>query len=298
MTAHLRGVLTALATPFTENGNIDEASLQILVNRSIAGGVHGVVACGSTGEFSTLGSDERRLVVEIVVDQVAGRVPVIAQTGATSTAEAIRLSRHAQGAGADVIMAVAPYYEPLTVDETLSYLRAVAGSVDIPVMLYNLPVATGVDLDPDTVGALAREVENIRYIKNTTTDMAQSARLIHNHGDVISTFVGWDSLLLSALAEGAAGVMAGTANVVPAELVAVYDAVSAGNLRQAREAWARVYPLIDAIMAQPFIPAVKAALAAVGFPVGDPRKPVAALDPAAAARIAELAAALQPVPAS
>jgi len=293
MTTQLRGVLTALATPFTADGTIDEASLRILVNRSIAGGVHGVVACGSTGEFSMLSSDERRLVVEIVVDQVAGRVPVIAQTGATSTAEAIRLSRHAQSAGADVVMTVAPYYEPLTIDETLSYLRAVAGSVDIPVMLYNLPVATGVDLDPDTVGALAREVENIRYIKNTTVDMAQSARLIHNHGDVISTFVGWDSLLLSALAEGAAGVMAGTANVVPAELVAVYDAVSTGNLGQAREAWARVYPLIDAIMAQPFIPAVKAGLAAVGFPVGKPREPVAGLDPAAAARIAELAAGLQ-----
>jgi 4-hydroxy-tetrahydrodipicolinate synthase len=128
--------------------------------------------------------------------------------------------------------------------------------------------------------------------------MAQSARLIHNHGDVISTFVGWDSLLLSALAEGAAGVMAGTANVVPAELVAVYDAVSAGNLGQAREAWARVYPLIDAIMAQPFIPAVKAALAAVGFPAGRPRGPISELDPAAAARIAELAAGLQPVPAA
>jgi 4-hydroxy-tetrahydrodipicolinate synthase len=268
------------------------------VDRSIAGGVHGVVACGSTGEFSALSSDERRLVVEIVTDHVAGRVPVIAQTGATSTAEAVRLSRHAQSAGADVIMAVAPYYEPLSIDETLSYLRAVAGTVDIPVMLYNLPMATGVDLDPDTVGALAREIENIRYIKNTTVDMAQSARLIHNHGDVISTFAGWDSLILSALAEGAAGVVAGTANVVPTELVAVYDAVSAGNLGQAREAWARVYPLIDAIMAQPFIAAVKAALAAVGFPAGRPREPVAGLDPAAAMNIAELAAGLHPVSAS
>jgi hypothetical protein len=105
-------------------------------------------------------------------------------------------------------------------------------------------------------------------------------------------------LLLSALAEGAAGVMAGTANVVPAELVAVYDAVSAGNLGQAREAWARVYPLIDAIMAQPFIAAVKAALAAVGFPAGKPREPVAGLDPAAVTRIGELAAGLQRVAAS
>jgi 4-hydroxy-tetrahydrodipicolinate synthase len=298
MTVQLRGVLTALATPFTANGSVDEARLRALVDRSIEGGVHGVVACGSTGEFSALSNDERRLVVETVVDQAARRVPVIAQTGATSTAEAIRHSRHAQSAGVDVVMPVAPYYEPLSIEETLTYLRAVAGSVDIPVMLYNLPVATGVDLDPDAVGALAREVENIRYIKNTTIDMAQSAQLIHNHGDVISTFVGWDSLLLSALAEGAAGVMAGTANVVPAELVAVYDAVSIGNLEQARQAWARVYPLIDAIMTQPFVPAVKAALTAVGFPVGTPREPVAGLAPAAAARITELASAMRPVRAS
>jgi 4-hydroxy-tetrahydrodipicolinate synthase len=298
MTVQLRGVLTALATPFAADGSVDEATLRALVDRSIEGGVHGVVACGSTGEFSALTGDERRLVVETVVDQVARRVPVIAQTGATSTAEAIRLSRHAQSVGADVVMTVAPYYEPLSIEETLTYLRTVAGSVDIPVMLYNLPVATGVDLDPDTVGALAREVENIRYIKNTTVDMAQSAALIHNHGDVISTFVGWDSLLLSALAEGAAGVMAGTANVVPRELVAVHDAVSAGDLEGARRAWARIYPLIDAIMNQPFIPAVKAGMAAVGFPVGPPRAPVAELDPAAAARIARLATAVHPILAS
>src|SRR5215469_15995375 len=185
MTGQLRGVLTALATPFAPDGNIDEGALRALVDRSIGGGVHGVVACGSTGEFSALSSDERRLVVETVVGHVAGRVPVIAQTGATSTAEAIRLSRHARSAGANVVMPVAPYYEPLSIDDTLSYLRAVAGSVDIPVMLYNLPVATGIDLDPDTVGALAREIENIRYIKNTTIDLNQAAALIHNHGDVI-----------------------------------------------------------------------------------------------------------------
>ncbi|WP_372672783.1 dihydrodipicolinate synthase family protein [Amycolatopsis kentuckyensis] len=293
----LHGVLTALATPFTDDGAVDQVRLRALVDRSLDGGVHGVVACGSTGEFSALSGDERRLVVETVVEQVAGRVPVIAQTGATSTAEAIRLSRHAQSAGADVVMTVAPYYEPLSLAETLTYLRAVAGSVDIPVMLYNLPGATGVDLDPDTVGALAREVPNIRYIKNTTVDLAQSARLIHHHGDVISTFVGWDSLLLASLVEGAAGVMAGTANVVPAELVAVHDAVRAGDLASAREAWARVFPLIDAIMAQPFIPAVRAGLEAAGFPIGKPRAPIAGLAADAAAHIAELVSALSRVPA-
>lgn len=298
MTGQLRGVLTALATPFAPSGGVDEKLLRALVDRSIAGGAHGVVACGSTGEFAALTSGERCAVVEITVDQAAGRVPVIAQTGSTSTAEAIRLSRHAQSVGADIVMPVAPYYEPLSKQETLSYLRTVAGAVDLPVMLYNLPQATGVNLDPVTVGALAREVENICYIKNTTVDMAQSAQLIHNYGDVISTFVGWDTLLFSAVAEGAAGAMAGTANVVPAELVAVYGALSLGDLQAARRSWARVFPLIDAILGQPFVPAVKAALAAVGFPVGAPRAPTAALDAGAAAEITRLALSLCPADAS
>ena len=247
------------------------------------------MACGSTGEFTALSSDERRLVVETVVDQTARRVPVIAQTGATSTAEAIRLSRHAQAVGADVIMPVAPYYEPLSVDETLTYLRAVAGSVDIPVMLYNLPMATGVDLTRTPWARWPARSRTSATSRTRRSTWPSRPQLIHNHGDVISTFVGWDSLLLSALAEGAAGVMAGTANVVPSELVAVYDAVSAGDLEGARKTWAQIYPLIEAIMAQPFIAAVKAGLAAVGFPVGAPRPPVAALDPGAAARIAQLA---------
>ncbi|MFJ9543458.1 4-hydroxy-tetrahydrodipicolinate synthase [Streptomyces sp. NPDC101225] len=288
MSVQLSGVLTALATPFAPDGRIDEKTLRRLVDRSVDGGVDGVVACGSTGEFAAMSGAERRHVVETVVDQVAGRVPVIAQTGALSTREAIELSRHAQGAGASVLMVVAPYYEPLTLDETLHYLRAVAGAVDIPVMLYNLPGATGVNLRPETVGQLAREVENIRYIKDTSADMAQAGRLIHTYGDVISTFVGWDSLLLQALSEGAAGVMAGTANVMPAQLVSIHRALRAGELDRARAEWAAVYPLMDAIMAAPFIPAVKAAVNATGFPVGVPREPLLPLDSATTAAISAL----------
>ena len=241
---------------------------------------------------------ERRLVAETVIDQTAGRVPVVAQTGAVSTAEAVELSRHAQAAGASVLMVVAPYYEPLTLEETLQYLRTVADAVDIPIMLYNLPGATGVNLSPATVGQLAREVDNIRYIKDTSADMAQAGQLIHNYGDVISTFVGWDSLLLAALTEGAAGVMAGTANVMPAQLVSIHRALVAGELDRARREWARIYPLMDAIMSAPFIPAVKTALNAVGFPVGSPRKPLLDLDPDTAAIISSLATALPQLSAS
>jgi hypothetical protein len=119
----------------------------------------------------------------------------------------------------------------------VQYLRTVADAVDIPIMLYNLPVATGVNLAPETVGQLAREVANIRYVKDTSADLAQAGQLIHNHGDVISTFVGWDSLMLASLTEGAAGVMAGTANVMPAQLVSVYRAVCDGELERAQSEW-------------------------------------------------------------
>jgi 4-hydroxy-tetrahydrodipicolinate synthase len=296
MTSPLSGVLVALATPFATDGSLEVSRLRALVDRTIDGGVHGVVACGSTGEFSALTVDERRLVVETVVDQAAHRVPVVAQTGSTSTTEAIALSRHAQSVGADVIMPVAPYYEPLSLAETTNYLRRVAGSVEIPVMLYNLPAATGVDLSPDVVAALAREVENIRYIKNTSSDMAQAAQLIHRYGDLVGTFLGWDSLILAALVSGAAGVMAGTANVVPAEIVAVYDAVKGGDLEAARHAWARIYPLLDAALSVNYVAAVKLALEAAGFPAGSTREPVLPLDPADAARITELASAFRQQP--
>lgn len=292
MNAPLSGVLTALATPFTADEQIDVNTLRRLVDRTIDGGVNGVVACGSTGEFAAMSHQERRLIVETVTEQTAGRVPVVAQTGAVSTAAAVELSQHAQSAGASVLMVVTPYYEPLTLDETLRYLRTVAEQVDIPVMLYNLPSATGVNLSPSIVGELAREIDNIHYIKDTSADMSQVGQLVHHYGDVISTFVGWDSLLLSALTEGAAGVMAGTANVIPAELVSIHGALRSGELDRARSEWSRIYPLMDAMMSAPFIPAIKTALNATGFPAGKPRSPLLETDAATAATIKSLIAEL------
>ena len=189
-------------------------------------------------------------------------------------------------------MVVAPYYEPLTLRETEHYLRRVAGAVDIPIMLYNLPGVTGVDMPADLIGRLAREVDNVQYVKDTGGDMAKAGQLIHHHGDVVATFVGCDNLLLAALADGAAGVMAGTANVIPTQLVSIYDALRAGDLARARTEWDSIYPLMDAIMSAPFIAAVKTALDAVGFPVGDPREPLLGLDDDTAATIRTLATSL------
>lgn len=281
----LRGVLTALSTPFANNEDIDVDLLQKVVDRSIDNGVNGVVAGGSTGEFASLSSEERIQLVDTVASHTAGRVPVIAQTGATATREAIRLSKKAQDSGADVLMLVTPYYEPLSLDETTTYIRTVADAVELPVMLYNIPGATGVNLDADTAGSLAREFDNIHYIKDSSANWEQALQLIHHHSDALDTIIGWDSYIYSALVEGAAGVMAGAANVIPAEIVAVVKLIQDGKLSEGLAAWNKVYPAIDAMISEPFIAAVKKGLEIQGFPIGSPRVPMADVSDEAAARI-------------
>ncbi|MFE4080107.1 4-hydroxy-tetrahydrodipicolinate synthase [Paenarthrobacter sp. YIM B13468] len=295
MSSELRGVLTALSTPFNHDETIDVDTLRKIVDRSIDAGVNGVVAAGSTGEVGALSSEERLLLIKTVIEQANGRVPVIANTGATSTAEAIRLSKAAEQLGADVLMLITPYYEPLTLEETVTYIKDVARSVSIPVMLYNIPPVTGVNLDPATVRALAEEVENIRYIKDSSANWEQALQLIHHHSDVIGTFIGWDAYLYSALVEGAAGVMAGTANVVPDEIVAVTRRINDGDLAGARELWKNVYPVIDALLTSPFIPAVKAGLTLQGLPAGAPKRPTAELDADQLAKVEQALAKLSSI---
>lgn len=273
----LRGVLTALTTPFDTDESIDTATLRKVIDRSIDAGVDGVVAAGSTGEVGSLSHDERLLLVDTVIEHTAGRVPVVAQTGATTTTEAIRLSRAAEKSGADVLMLLTPFYEPLSEAETVNYIKDVAASVDIPVMLYNIPAVTGVNLAPDTVRALASEVDNIRYIKDSSADWEQALTLIHHHNDVIGTIVGWDVYAYSALAEGATAIMAGAANVVPDEIVTVNRLITQGNLTDALTEWKRVYPVIAHLFATGFIPGIKTGLELQGLPVGHPRRPLAPL---------------------
>jgi len=292
MSKELSGVLTALATPFDQDENIDVAALRRVVDRSIDAGVDGVVAAGSTGEVGALSSEERLLLIDTVIEHTNGRVPVIAQTGATSTAEAIRFSKAAAKSGADVLMLITPYHEPLSVEEAVTYIKDVAGAVDLPIMLYNIPAVTGVNLDPATVRSLAEDVENIRYIKDSSANWEQALQLIHHHGDVIGTFIGWDAYIYSALVEGAAGVMAGTANVVPNEIVAVSRRIAEGDLTGARELWHSVYPVIDALLSVPFIPSVKAGLSLQGPPAGSPRRPMADLNAEDLARVQHALSAL------
>jgi 4-hydroxy-tetrahydrodipicolinate synthase len=289
MTERLKGVYSAVATPFTVDEELDEGGLRTLVDRTVVAGVHGLVPCGSTGEFSALTRSERERVVEVVIEQSAGRVPVVPQTGATSTREAIELSKHAEKHGAAAIMVVAPYYEPFSIAEIKRYYADVAGSVSIPVMAYNLPAATGVNLTPQILGELIDEVPNVEYVKDTSGDFTAAAQLIHEYGDRVSVFVGWDTLFLAALLEGAAGSVIGAANVVPAELVSVYDAVQAGDLALARELWKPLFPLLSTFISGGYTAAIKGGLDASGHSAGPQRAPGEDVDDE---RLAALTAAL------
>ena len=290
----LTGVLSAVVTPFTgQDAELDEPRLRELIERTIVAGVHGLVPCGSTGEFAAMSLDERRAVVEVVIDQARGRVPVIAHVGAMTTRDAVGLARHAEAGGAAAVMAVAPYYEPLSIAEIKRYFRAVAEAVTVPVVLYNLPAATGVNLAPDDVADLARGTENIRYIKDTTGDLGQAARLIHEFGEVISTFVGWDTLFFASLLEGAPGSIVGSANFLTPQLRAIYDAVQAGDMAAARAEWLRIFPVMQCLVSGGYVAAVRGALDILGHPVGPARAPIEDLDPA---RRAELESLLKHLP--
>lgn len=271
----LHGLLSAMTTPMTEDGSaVDEDLLRELTERTIGGGVHGLVPCGSTGEFAALTGDERRKVVEIVVEQAAGRVPVVPHVGAMSTQEAKSLAKHAEAVGASALMVVAPYYEPLDLEETKQYFLDVAAAVSVPVMVYNLPVATGVNLEPAEVASLARQADNIQYVKDTSGDFSQAARLIHDHGDVVKTFVGWDTLYLAALVEGSAGSVNGAANFIAPQLVDVYNKVHAGELTEAKAVWDEIFPLMQFLVSGGYVAAVKAALRILGYPAGSTRQPI------------------------
>lgn len=274
----LRGVFSAVATAFAEDESIDEQGLRALVERTVAGGIHGLVPCGSTGEFVALSDAERRTVVETVIDQASGRVPVVPHTGALTTKGAIALSQHAEAAGAAAVMVVAPFYEPLDTNEVKAYYRAVADSISIPVMVYNLPVATGVNVEPHDLADLATKSPNIKYVKDTTGDFGQACRLIHDYSEVITTFVGQDTLFLATFLEGGAGTIVGASNFIAPELVSIYDAIQDGDLAKAKSEWNVIFPIMQFLVSGGYVSGVKGSLDLLNVSAGPARAPIAALD--------------------
>lgn len=273
----LRGILPALLTPFTADGSaLDEAALRAHVAHLVEAGSGGIVVAGSTGEFTSLTLEEREALLETVLDAVGGRVPVVAHTGAMTTDEAIRLTVHAATAGAASAMVVLPYYEPLTRDEVTGYLGDIASAVDLPLMYYNLPTATGVSLSVDEVGELARR-GIIASVKDTGGDGAWFDQLLGRYGDDLQVLNGGDTLTFAALCAGAPAAVWGAANIFPELAVELYDTVAVQHdLVRGRELWSRMRGLLGYLEAAAYTARVKAASELVGVTTGPLRRPLAA----------------------
>ena len=278
------GVLPALITPFTEDGSaIDGAGLAANVERLIAAGVGGLVPGGSTGEFTTLSHAERRELIELTVSAAAGRVPVVAGTGALSTAETVELSVHAERAGAAAVMVVPPFYDALSWRELLAHYAAVAQAISIPIMYYNLPSATGVTLTLEQFRELP-----VTCLKDTGGDATAATELIQA-ADGPTLLNGWDTLTFAALAAGVRAVVWGTASIVPEQCVQLHRLlIDEIDLPAARELWSRLWPLCSFLESQSYPAAVKAACALVGDTTGPTRAPLLPLDDDATAELAGL----------
>ena len=283
MSEPFRGVLPALITPFTDDGEaIDTSALAANVDRLLAGGAAGLVPGGSTGEFTTLSHAERRQVVEVTVEAAAGRVPVVAGTGALSTRETVELSVHAEQAGAAAVLVVPPFYDPLSPRELLAHYTAIADAIEIPIMYYNLPSASGVTL----TAAQLRELP-IGSLKDTGGDAVAATELIQTGGPTLLN--GWDTLTFAALAAGVRAVVWGAASILPAQCVELHRLlIDDIDLPAARELWARLWPLCRFLESQSYPAAVKAACRLVGDATGPVRAPLLPLDDHAIAELAGL----------
>ena len=282
-----RGSHTVIATPFTLGGRgIDTDALCRLVDWQIESGSHGLIPLGSTGEFLSVSDDERRQVVETVVEAANGRVPVLIGTADEWTDKAVRYSVEAQAIGADGLMIISPYYSSPTEDELFEHFRHISDAVSIPIMVYNNPNTANVDLRPEFVARLGT-LENVRYIKESSGDISR-VREIHRISDSVSVFAGYHPF--ESLAAGAKGYVSVIGNFLPAESAAVCDLMDEGRHDEALQLYNRMIPLLNAIAGDKYVSATKCAMAAVGMPIGDPRPPRLALPDEDAANLRRMTA--------
>lgn len=235
-----QGSIVALVTPFKQ-GELDEKALRDLVEFHIAEGTNAIVPCGTTGESATLSHEEHCRVIEIVIDQAKKRVPVIAGAGSNSTKEAIFLTEHAKKSGADAVLSITPYYNKPTQEGLFQHFKTIAEHVDIPMVLYNVPGRTGVNMLPETVVRLSK-VKNIVGVKEASGSLDQAGAIIHNASESFDVISGEDSLTFPMMAMGAKGVISVVANVAPKKMAQMCKAVLNNNMLEARKLH---YELLD-----------------------------------------------------
>src|SRR5215470_15519758 len=285
-----RGSITALITPF-KDGKLDERAFQKHIEWQIDQGTHGLVPCGTTGESPTLSHAEHKRVVDLCIEAAAGRVPVIAGTGSNSTAEAIELTRHAKEAGADGVLVVTPYYNKPTQEGLYLHYKAINDSADIPILIYNIPGRSVVDMSVDTMARLFK-LNNIVGVKDATANMARVSQQRAALGPDFIQLSGEDATALGFIAHGGQGCISVTANIAPALCAEFQLACLAGNFKLALQLQDRLMPLHDALFVESNPGPVKYAALKLGLCTGETRLPLAPLAPASRKKVDDALATL------
>jgi 4-hydroxy-tetrahydrodipicolinate synthase len=238
-----RGLYTAIVTPFTINENVDEGALKKLIDFNLAGGVDGIVPCGTTGESPTLTHDEHDRVIELTVEHVNGRAKVLAGTGSNSTREAIRLSKHARKAGADALLLVTPYYNKPTQEGMYRHFREIAESVSLPSIIYNIKGRTGINLETDTLVRLMTDCANIVGVKEASGDLNQMKDVIARKTKEFSVLSGDDNMTLPLIKAGGDGVISVASNIIPTQMARLVKLGLEGKFSEAEALEKEIAPL-------------------------------------------------------
>ncbi|MGN7780787.1 dihydrodipicolinate synthase family protein [Mycolicibacterium sp. 22603] len=276
---NIHGIIAYPITPFTADGSgVDGAALAALVDRLVGTGAHAIAPTGSTGESAYLTEGEFDTVIDVTVGAVAGRVPVIVGASDLTTANTVRRARYAQQAGADALMILPVSYWKLTEREIIAHYAAVAAAVDLPIMVYNNPATSGIDMSPELLVRMFAEIDNVTMVKESTGDLMRMRRIKELSGGELPFYNGSNPLVLDALTEGASGWCTAAPNLRPQPCLDLYEAVRAGDVDRARRIYDDLAPLLRFIVAGGLPTTVKAGLELLGSNVGDPRAPLLPLD--------------------
>jgi 4-hydroxy-tetrahydrodipicolinate synthase len=267
-----KGAITAIVTPF-KNGRLDEEAYRELIEFQIKGGIQGIVPCGTTGESPTLSHAEHKRVVETCIDQVKKRVVVIAGSGSNNTAEAVELTQHAQAAGADAALMITPYYNKPTQEGLYQHYKTVASQTKIPIVVYNVPGRTSVNLLPETMARLAG-IPHIVGLKDATGDLKQGSKTLELCGDKITVLSGDDFTSLPLMCVGGMGVISVVSNVAPADMAGMCNAFFKGDLATAKALHYKMWPLMEAMFFETNPVPVKTAVKLMGKITGEVRQPL------------------------
>jgi 4-hydroxy-tetrahydrodipicolinate synthase len=273
-----RGALTALATPF-KNNEVDEDTFRQHIERQIEQGIHGLVPCGTTGESATLSHQEHKDVIRICIDQARGRVPVVAGAGSNNTMEAIELTRFAKEAGADGVLLITPYYNKPTQQGLVAHFKTIANEVPLPFIVYNVPGRTGVNLLPETLARMSREIPEVVGVKEASGNINQISQIVEYCGRDFTVLAGEDFIVLPLMCLGGRGVISVASNVAPGMMAALCDAHAGGEQERALDLHYRLAPLVRGMFLETNPIPVKTALSMMGHMDLELRLPLVPMQP-------------------